>query len=420
MTARRVEVTIAPLIALASYVVLHWSGISLDPDSWAAWQAAVSILDGKGYSYFSGNPIHSWPPLYAVYLAAWIGLLGPSALTLMISNAVLVVLQAGLWMHFARAITYESGRPVANGAMIILSIYVGLFVALNEQSVFAHNLVYTILPVFLIVVWRIVSAPSWRPSLPEMLGLLALATALMLTHISSLAFLAAAAAVIALAKRLSIAALLTGAVLVVVPTALWLAVQVALDQGGSHHIGFGAGRFGPLFYAAQLFDGPGSLLVPAKFGAQFIAMGLVWLAALAVARHPNTSGLRFGIAFVAFAALTLYAIYNLSWIFSTLSGRLVLFVPLILVCLTYLAAFPVWPRAATAALGVLIIASIYWTASWSARQFTADLPALGFPDHFVPSAAYISRDYRAGPPVPGQRGLLIPPSPFEEPRGLRN
>ena len=108
MTARRVEVTIAPLIALASYVVLHWSGIGLDPDSWAAWQAAVSILDGKGYSYFSGNPIHSWPPLYAVYLAAWIGLLGPSALTLMISNAVLVVLQAGLWMHFARAITDES------------------------------------------------------------------------------------------------------------------------------------------------------------------------------------------------------------------------------------------------------------------------------------------------------------------------
>ena len=81
----------------------------------------------------------------------------------MISNAVLVVLQAALWMHFARTITDESGRPISNGAVIILSIYVGLFVALNEQSVFAHNLVYTILPVFLIAVWRIVSSPSWRP-----------------------------------------------------------------------------------------------------------------------------------------------------------------------------------------------------------------------------------------------------------------
>ena len=263
--------------------------------------------------------------------------------------------------------------------MIILSIYVGLFVALNEQSVFAHNLVYTILPVFLIAVWRMVSSPSWRPRLREMLCLLALATVLMLTHISSLAFLAAAAAVIALAKRLSIAALLIGAVLVVVPTAIWLAVQAALDQGGSHHIGFGAGRFGPLFYAAQLFDGPGSLLVPAKFGAQFIAMGLVWLAALAMARHPNTGGLRFGIAFVVFAALTLYAIYNLSWIFSTLSGRLVLFVPLILVCLTYLAAVPVWPRAATAALGVLIIASIYWTASWTRASSPAIWRHWAFP-----------------------------------------
>lgn len=409
---------IAPLVALLCYALLHWSGIGLDPDSWAAWQAAISMLDGKGYSYFSGNPIHSWPPLYALYLAAWIAVLGPTALTLMIANAALVVLQGVLWMHFARTITVESGRPVSTGSATVLSVYVGMFVALNEQSVFAHNLVYTILPVFLILVWRIVSAQSWRPT--RMLGLLSLATVLMLTHISSLAFLAAAAAVIAVAKRLSIAALIAGAVLVVVPTAIWLTVQAALDQGGSHHVGLGAGRFGPLFYAVQLLDGPGSLLVPAKFGAQFVAMSLVWLAALAVARHPRTGGLRFGIAFVAFALLALYAIYNLSWIFSTLSGRLVLFVPLILVCLTYLAAVPTWPRAAPAALGVLIVASAYWMASWSARQFTADLAALNFPTDFVPPRAYISRDYRSGPPVPGPHGLLIAPSPFEEPRGLRN
>ena len=119
--------------------------------------------------------------------------------------------------------------------------------------------------------------------------------------------------------------------------------------------------------------------MPAKLGAQFVAMVLVWLAALAVARQPNTSGLRFGIAIAAFAALALFAIYNLSWLFSTLSGRLVLFVPLILFARTYLAAFPARPRLATAALGVLIVASADWTASWGARQLTADLAALGFP-----------------------------------------
>ena len=96
---------VAPSVALASYVLLHWSGMALDPDSWAAWQGAVSIVAGKGYTYFSGNAIHSWPPLYAFYLAAWIGVLGPAAWTLMISNVVLVVLQAVLWMHFARTIT---------------------------------------------------------------------------------------------------------------------------------------------------------------------------------------------------------------------------------------------------------------------------------------------------------------------------
>ena len=85
---------IAPSIALAAYVLLHWSGIGLDPDSWAAWQGAVSILAGKGYTYFSGNPIHSWPPLYSLYLALWIAAIGPTAWTLMISNGILILLQA--------------------------------------------------------------------------------------------------------------------------------------------------------------------------------------------------------------------------------------------------------------------------------------------------------------------------------------
>ena len=414
------KLLIAPLVALLCYVPLHWAGIGLDSDSWAAWQAAISILDGKGYSYFSGNPIHSWPPVYALYLAAWIKVLGPSAMTLMICNALLIAVQAVLWMHLARTVTIESGRRVSTGADIVLSVYVGMYLALYEQSAYAHYLVYTILPVFLLLVWRIVSRPE-QPLTPRvMLVPVLLGIVLMLTHISSLAFLAAAAGVIALARRLSLRSLVAGAVLVVVPAVAWLIVQTLLDQGGSHHVGFGAGRFSPLFYARQLLDGPGSMMVPAKFGAQFVAPLLLWVAALAVARQRDTAGVRFAIGFVALSLAGLYVIYNMSWIYSTLAGRLVLFAPLILVSMTYLPAAAIRPRAANAAIAILIVALCYWTASWSLRQFTSSLEALEFPNNFVPSNAYLSRDYRSGPPVPGPRGLLIPPLDFEEPRGLRN
>ena len=108
---------IAPLAALLAYVPLHWSGIALDPDSWAAWQGAVSIVAGKGYTYFSGNPIHSWPPLYSLYLAGWIAAIGPTALTLMIANAVLVVLQAVLWQGLWRTLTRDLGIGRRNAAV---------------------------------------------------------------------------------------------------------------------------------------------------------------------------------------------------------------------------------------------------------------------------------------------------------------
>ena len=78
---------------------MRWSSIGLDPDSSAAWQGAVWIVAGKGYASSSGNAIHSWPPLYSLYLALWIAVIGPTAWTLLISNAVLVLLQSVLWVR---------------------------------------------------------------------------------------------------------------------------------------------------------------------------------------------------------------------------------------------------------------------------------------------------------------------------------
>lgn len=410
---------VAPATALMAYVLLHWRGMALDPDSWAAWQAAISIVAGKGYTYFSGNPIHSWPPLYSLYLALWIAILGPQVWTLLISNAVLVVLQSFLWLVFVRTVARESGLVVSAVRSIVVGLFIGLFVAVNEQSVFSHNLVYTLLPVFLLGLWRLV-APQPRPiTLANGSLLTALATAMLLSHTSAGAFVASAAVVVIVARRGTRAAWLLAVPLVALPVVIWGIVHVALHQAGSQPIGWGEGRYSPLVYALQLLDGPGSLLVPAKFRAQFAAILLVWAIALALASHPKASGLRFGIAFVAISQLVLFALFDLSWVFPSIAGRFVLFVPLILLPLTYLTAGATSPRLATVAAVLAMVPTVYWLASWSERQQSESLAELGFPANFMPPDAYISRDYRFGPNVQTSRGLLIAPSPAEEIKGYR-
>jgi hypothetical protein len=408
---------IASAVALPAYVLLHWSGIGLDPDSWAAWQGAVSIVAGKGYTYFSGNPIHSWPPLYSLYLAAWIAAIGPTALTLMIANAALVVLQAAAWQRLWRTLARDSGLAVGTPLAILLAVFIGLFLAVHEQSVFSHNLVLAFLPVFLLLAWRLVS-PQPRPiGVVNGAALVTLASAMLLTHTSAIAFLVAGAAVLAIRRRGTRDSLLLGFLLGAVPVVLWLAVRHALDQGDSHYIGLGAGRYGVLAYAIQLLDGPGSLLVPAKLGAQFVAIVLLWAAALALAAAPTASGLRFGLLIAAISLAVLFVLFNLTWIFASMAGRFVLFVPLILVPLACATAWPHRPRVATLAAALAIVPQAYWLGSWGTRQLTQSLAELSFPAQFVPANAYISRDYADGPPVSTGRRLLVAPDPaIEEPR----
>src|SRR5579872_7295955 len=71
---------LAGLIALLSYAIIHRAGMGYPQDGSAYWQGAISVLEGNGYRYFSGNPILAWPPLYSVYLSGWTALLGPTVL----------------------------------------------------------------------------------------------------------------------------------------------------------------------------------------------------------------------------------------------------------------------------------------------------------------------------------------------------
>ena len=108
-TTRWGDCFVAAVIALSALALLNCRGIDLTPDGWAYWQGAVSLVEGKGYRYFSGNPIVAWPPLYSLYLAAWILVTGPTGLGLVIGNAFLISIQAWLWCYVLLTIWCDTG-----------------------------------------------------------------------------------------------------------------------------------------------------------------------------------------------------------------------------------------------------------------------------------------------------------------------
>ena len=415
--ARAADLGAAPLLALLSYGLLHWKGIGMFQDGWAAWQGAASLAAGRGYTYFSGNPIVAWPPLYSAYMAPWMVLLGPSGWSLLLSNGLLIVVQAFLWNRLLRTMADDSGFVLPAVPSLVLSIFLGLLISVQQRSVLSHNLVYVLLPIYLGVIWRGFRTKRVPGSPIDTILLVALGTALLLTHNSTIAFLVSASAILLIARP-DVKGALSAATTVAVPLAGWLAIRAALDQSGSHHVGLGAGKYSPLDYAVQLLDGPGGLLMFGRYGIGVTAMVLLWLAVLLMIGHRKAVALRFGATFVLIASAILYLLFNLSWVFNALgSNRFILFAPLILGPLAYITALSVRPHLATIAAFAALVPQLYWTGSWAVGQYTSSLTALEYPQSFASPQSYISPSYRSGPPVPTAQGNLIPFLTQEEPKG---
>ena len=154
-TTRRGDCLVAAVIALTSFALLNIRGIDLTPDGWAYWQGAVSLVEGTGFRYFSGNPIVAWPPLYSLYLAAWILVTGPTRLGLVIANAVLISIQAWLWCYVLLTIWCDTGDEPGLPPRLVVAVYIGLFTASTQQGVLADVLKYTLAPLLLLATWKI-------------------------------------------------------------------------------------------------------------------------------------------------------------------------------------------------------------------------------------------------------------------------
>lgn len=404
--------------AAIGFTALHLRGTSISPDGWGYWQAAVSLLHGKGYRYFSGHPIITWPPVYSLYLAACTALGGATVVTLVVSNSLLTIAGAVGWLWLLLRIGEGAGVRLTPKVLAAVGCYLALFLTCNEQYPLADNLKYALLPWLILATCRLCESRGSR-EIARWTALQVLAgTVLVLTHNNALAFIAAASATVVVFARLSVRLRLLLALSgSAIPMASWFAVRVLLDQQGSHAIGIGAGREAAAAYAKQLVAGIGELLTggPTYLGAVAVAA----LTAVVVAGCLGGSLKRACrmIAFFTFVSLAAtYALFNITWIDDSLAGRYLLFVPLSLVpmvlCWSALAN-----RLTLLVAGAAVLFPLVLGTCFAFHHSRASEAQLGYPGYFVPLDGRISLEYRKGPPVRTADGVLLAPLAWEEQKG---
>jgi hypothetical protein len=371
------------------------------------------LVEGKGYRYFSGNPIVAWPPLYSLYLAVWILVTGPTGLGLVIANAFLISIQAWLWCYVLLTIWCDTGEETGSPSRLAVAVYIGLFTAVTQQGVLADVLKYSLAPLLLLATWEVrrtdasVSSAQWT-ALAAVAGSLAL-----LAHSSSVVFIVASAVMVGTTRvpwrRWD------AAIVATVPLLVWVTVRQLMGQSGSHAIGVGVGHYDSTTYLLQLVRAAGSLLAPNQYGLPFLAVGAgLVLTTVMVQRPAGNPALRFAALFVGMSAMFTYALFNLVWVRDPIGERFLLFFPIILV--------PFWVLAsARGPLAGFVVCSLFillpllcWTGAGIWIRNTATFENLGFPEGFAPRSARVSSSYPQGPPRETATGLLLSPLAWEE------
>lgn len=412
-TTRRGDCFLAAVIALTSFALLNVRGIDLTPDGWAYWQGAVSLVEGTGYRYFSGNPIVAWPPLYSLYLAAWILVTGPTGLGLVIANALLISIQAWLWCYVLLTIWCDTGAEAGLPPRLVVAVYIGLFTASTQQGVLADVLKYTLAPLLLLATWKIHRTDA-SVSSRQGTALAAVAGSLtLLAHNNGVALVGASVVLVGttrVPRRRRDAAIVAA-----IPLLVWAIVRRLMDQSGSHEIGVGVGHYAPTTYLLQLVRAAGSLLAPDQYGLPFLAAGAgLVLATATLRRQAGNQALRFAAQFVGLGTAFTYALFNLVWVRDPIGERFLLFFPVILVPFWVLASARRHVSSFVACSLLILLPVVYETGTAIWIRNTATREELGFPEGFAPRAARVSSSYPRGSPREIGTGLLLAPMAWEE------
>jgi hypothetical protein len=307
---------LACVLAAAGAALLLRRGIVMGPDSWAYWEASVSLSERGSYTYFGGQPVTAFPPLFAVWLAAVQAVLGVSARALIASQVVLAGAAAWQWTRFSLE---TAGRPRAGVADALSALAVAAALAVSAQTLLSEALWLVLVPLAL----RAAGHAGARGAL----GLGLSAAGLLLCRNVTVAFVPALAAYAVLraeppvrARRAAVvAAALAGAV------ALWLAVRRSLGQSAAHALGSGSGGF--LTYLGQTVAGLAEAFGPARLGigaALLASVAVVWCAAC-LRRDALGVRLRALAAFVGLALLGQAALFATTYVAEPVRGRFLAF-----------------------------------------------------------------------------------------------
>jgi len=400
------------LVSFIAFTILHWRGIGLPPDGWAYWQGAVSIVEGQGYSYFSGTPISAWPPLYSLYLAFWTVLLGPTGFSLVIANGLLVVTQGISWSYALNKILSFTKLRANLLISVTFSTYISLFITYHQQQSLATSLQYALLPIFLLEIWRLLRSGDSQGSLMRVGSASILGTALVLSHNASFAFVGAGALLVLLRssdyKNNFISSFLIGTI----PAMCWLAVRLYLNQTGSHAIGIGAGKYSYGTYLFQLISGVGGAVVPRQLGANYVA-SIIIFSFLTYIYFALDSFLP---KFVFASILLTYVMFNITFVRNPIgSTRYIMFIPIITVPIGFLVACRKNRYALIFSVLILFLPMLYWTYSWSSHYISTERSKLMESKYGIHNAI-VSPEYPEGPPKHTAEGILLSPKQWEEPK----
>jgi len=398
-------------VSSATFSVLHWRGIPLSPDSWAYWQAAVSIANGSGYRFFSGDPVTAWPPLYSAYLSLWVRALGSTGVALVLANAVLISLQSLAWFHTVRSIWIGNRNMYRTPALFAVALYIGLFVPLTLQAAHAANLGFLCTAVMMFYVWRANQASTDSRWWICIVAAAFSGTLALLSHNANLAFVVGCPMALLLLRHSSWRDIFGVASLVVLPTLIWLTVRWQLGQSDSHPVGLSVASFGLWQYLSQAVIVVGNLIVPSIFGAATF-MGILVFAwcgwgVVSTSKSWATDSEKFVAATVLFTCVAVVSLFSLSSVTDPIGSRFVGWVPVLIVPVALFRA------ARRSALALLVVAAIAMAPNIHRFATFSKIHADQNPDTdtgpLFPLGALISPNYLSGSPVKTEHGLLIAP-----------
>jgi hypothetical protein len=370
----------------------------------------VSLLETGRYSYFGGEPVTSFPPLFSVTLALVQAALGVSVRTLALTLAALVAIGSFAWIAVFRILR---GRPATISLPDVLAaLYVPATLAVYGQVLLSEALWLALLPVFLLLVMAPHhSSPAWKRAARAVAAWLTL-VGLLLCRNATVAVLPAAFLLLlvidperALARRLVVALTVTAGALVP-----WYWVRRDLSQLANHPIG--TARDGILANTKQMLDGLAYALGPDQWGIGAtllvaVAMLVCWdIAARRVSAWADPPLALAGFAVMGLAGLV--GAFSATHVGEPLSGRFVVFAALALALVIMASArLPAASLRALAftAVGIALTAIALYRVAGKSRLAGREQPASAF-------NLTISSAYPVGPPRETDGRLLVAPPAY--------